>query len=55
MLLPKWSLFKFMMNFEYQPCGIFEGLDYPQEVEYIVPVTFEKSAGLGNRTKKLVS
>ena len=44
-----------LMNFEYQPCGIFEGLSYHQEDEFIDPIIFAATVGLGDRIKKLVS
>ena len=44
-----------LMNFECQPCGIFEGLSYHQEDEAIEPITFEGTVGLGERIKKLIS
>ena len=44
-----------LINFECQPCGIFEGLSYHQEDEVIDPIIFAATSGLGNRTKKLVS
>ena len=43
------------MNFECQPCGIFEGLSYHQEDEAIDPIIFAATIGLGDRIKKLVS
>ena len=43
------------MNFEYQPCGIFEGLSYHQEDEVIDPIIFASTVGLGDRIKKLIS
>ena len=36
-----------LMNFEYQPCGIFEGLSYHQEDEAIDPNIFAATVGLG--------
>ena len=44
-----------LMNFECQPCGIFEGLSYHQEVEVIDPNIFAVTVGLGDRIKNLVS
>ena len=44
-----------LMNFECQPCGIFEGLSYHQEDEAIDHIIFAATLGLGNRIKKLVS
>ena len=49
----KWVTF--LMNFECQPCGIFEGLSYHQEDEFIDPIIFAATAGLGNRIKKVIS
>ena len=52
------SNMKFMtslMNFEYQPCGIFEGLSYHQEYQVIDPIIFADTVGLGDRIKKLFS
>ena len=43
------------MNFQYQPCGIFEGLSYHQEDEVIDPIIFAATVGLGNRINKLLS
>ena len=44
-----------LMNFECQPCGIFEGLSYHKEDEVIDPNIFAATVGLENRIKKLVS
>ena len=44
-----------LMNFECQPCGIFEGLSYHQEDEVIDPIIFADTVGMGNRIKKLAS
>ena len=44
-----------LMNFECQPCGIFEGLSYHQEDEVIDPIIFAETVGLGDRINKLVS
>ena len=44
-----------LMNFECQPCGIFEGLSYHQEDEVIDPTIFAATVGLGDRIKKSVS
>ena len=38
-----------LINFECQPCGIFEGLSYHQEYEAIEPITFADTEGLGDR------
>ena len=43
------------MNFEYQPCGIFEVFSYHQEYKVIDPIIFAATLGLGDRIKKLVS
>ena len=43
------------MDFEYQACGVFEGLEHHQEVESIYSTAFVSSVGLGDREKKLVS
>ena len=55
MLTPNMKLVTYLINFECQPCGIFEGLSYHKEDEVIDPIIFAASAGLGNRIKKLVS
>ena len=52
---PNMKLVTYLINFECQPCGIFEGLSYHHEDEVIDPFTFAAIAGLGNRIKKLVS
>ena len=44
-----------LMNFECQPCGIFEGLSYHQENEAIDPTIFASTVGLGYRIKKSVT
>ena len=44
-----------LMNFECQPCGIFECLSYHQEDEIIDPIILAATVGLGNRINKLVS
>ena len=44
-----------LINFECQPCGIFEGLSYHHEDEVIDPIIFAATVGLGNRIKKLIS
>ena len=44
-----------LMNFECQPCGIFEGFSCHQEDEVIDPIIFVATVGLGKRIKKLVS
>ena len=52
---PNMKLVTFLMNFECQPCGIFEGLSYHQEDKAIDLIIFAATVGLGNRIKKLVS
>ena len=52
---PNMKLVTSLMNFECQPCGIFEGLSYHQEDEAIEPIIFADTIGLGNRIKKLIS
>ena len=52
---PYMKLVTSLINFECQPCGIFEGLSYHNKDEVIDPVIFAATAGLGNRIKKLVS
>ena len=52
---PNMKLVTSLMNFECQPCGIFEGLSYHQEDEFIDPIIFAATVGLGDRIKKLVS
>ena len=42
------------MNFECQPCGIFESLSYHNEDEVIDYIIFAATVGLGNRTNKLI-
>ena len=49
------KLVKSLIDFECQPCGIFEGLSYHQEYEAIDPKIFAATSGLGYRIKKLVS
>ena len=49
------KLLKSLMNFECQPCGIFEGLSYKQEDEINDHIIFSATVGLGDRIKKLVS
>ena len=44
-----------LMNFEYHPCGIFEGLSYHKEDEVIDPTIVEDNVGLGDRINKLLS
>ena len=45
----------FLMNFECQPCGIFENLSHHQEYEAIDPTTFASSVGLVDITNMLLS
>ena len=44
-----------LMNFEYKPCGVFEGFEHHQDNESIVPTTLEDTVGLGYIIDKLVS
>ena len=44
-----------LMEFEYQPCEIFEGLLYPQKVEYIDPTTFEKIYRVKRHNREVLS
>ena len=46
---------KSLINYECQPCGVFEGLSYHQEDAAIDPIIFAATVGLGNRIKKLIS
>ena len=43
------------MNFECQPCGIFEDISYHKENEVIDPIIFVDTVGLGEIIQKLVS
>ena len=43
-----------LMNFEYQPCEIFQGLSYHQEDKFIDPTISVANVGLGARIKKLL-
>ena len=52
---PNMKLVTSLINFECQPCGIFEGLSYHHEDEVIDLIIFSATAGLGNRINKLVS
>ena len=52
---PNMKLVTYLMNFECQTCGIFEGLSYHQEDEVIDTIIFAATVGLGNRIMKLVS
>ena len=54
-VFPNMKLVTSLINVECQPCGIFEGLSYHHEDEFIDPIIFAATAGLGNRIKKLVS
>ena len=44
-----------LMNFECQPCGIFEGFSYHQEYGAIDTTIFAATVGLGHRINNLVS
>ena len=52
---PNIKLVTFLINFECQPCGIFEGLSYHQKDEVVDNIIFAATVGLGNRINKLVS
>ena len=52
---PNMKLVTSFINFECQPCGIFEGLSYHQEDEVIDPIIFAATLGLGNGMNKLIS
>ena len=52
---PNMKLVTSLINFECQPCGIFEGFPYHQEDEVIDPIIFADTVGLGNRINKIVS
>ena len=52
---PNMKLVTSLINFECQPCGIFEGLSYHQEYDVIDHIIFAATVGLGDRIKKLVS
>ena len=52
---PEMKLVTSLMNFECQPCGIFEGLSCHQEDEVIDPIIFAATVGLGYRINKLIS
>ena len=54
-MLPQMKLMTSLMNFECQPCGIFEGLSYHQEDEVFDHIIFAATVGLVNRIKKLIS
>ena len=51
---PNMKLVTSLINFECQPCGIFEGFSYHHEDEFIDPIIFADTAVLGNIIKKLV-
>ena len=48
------KLATYLMNFEFQPCGIFEGLSYHQEYESIDHTFFAATIGLVDIIKKFV-
>ena len=52
---PNIKLVTSLINFECQPCGIFEGLSYHQEDYVIDTIIFASTVGLGDRINKLVS
>ena len=52
---PNMKLVTSLINFQCQPCGIFEGLSYHNGDEVIDPIIFAATEGLGNIIKKLVS
>ena len=52
---PNRKLVTSLINFECQPCGIFEGFSCHQEDEVVDPLIFAANVGLGNRIKKLIS
>ena len=52
---PNMKLVTTLINFECQPCGIFEGLSYHHEDEVIDPIIFAATVKLGDRIKKLVT
>ena len=54
-VFPDIRLVTSLINFECQPCGIFEGLSYHQEYEVFDPINLAANVGLGNRIKKLIS
>ena len=51
---PNTKLVTSLMNFECQPCGIFEGLSYHNEDEVIDYIIFAATVGLGDIIKELV-
>ena len=52
---PNMKLVTSFMNFECQPCGIFEGLSYHQEDEVIDSIIFAATVGLGNIIESMTS
>ena len=52
---PNMKLVTSLINFECQPCGIFEGLSYHQKYEVVDPIIFAAKVWLVNIIKKLVS
>ena len=50
---PNMKMVTSFMNFECQPCDIFEGLSHHKEYEVIDSIIFEATVGLGNIIKKL--
>ena len=52
---PNMKLVTSLMNFECQPCGIFECFSYHKEDEAIDTIIFAATVGLGNILKKSVS
>ena len=52
---PNMKLVTSLINFECQPCGIFEGLSYHQEDEVIDHIIFAATVELGYIIKNLVS
>ena len=52
---PNMKLVTSLINFECQPCGIFEGFSYHQEDEVIDTIIFAATVALGNIIKKLIS
>ena len=53
--LPNMKLVTSFMDFECQPCGIFEGLSYQQEYGVINHIILTSIVGLGHRINNLVS
>ena len=52
---PNMKLVTSFMDFECQPCGIFEGFSYQKEDGVINPIIFAAIVGLVYRINKLVS